>query len=189
MTVEWRAAEYVFPGHPDKLCDAIADAVVQEVGRREPRGLCGVEVAVHRDHVYVTGQVAGGLDEANFRSMLGVDKYRGYLNYFYGITVEEALQVTVEQEVFKRYTSNGVRSRGDYTDEAFERIYGAPGDELLAKFRCELGREKSAEMTLTESKEFTYWLFKYRVHRSDNSRVASDTKKGLEQLQGMKPYE
>ena len=28
-------AEYVFPGHPDKLCDAIADALVEEAERRE----------------------------------------------------------------------------------------------------------------------------------------------------------
>ncbi|GAJ03845.1 unnamed protein product, partial [marine sediment metagenome] len=30
--------------------------------------------------------------------------------------------------------------------------------------------------------EFTYWLFKYRLNHCDKARVASDTKKGLEQL-------
>ena len=42
------AAEYVLPGQPDKLCDAIADALVEEGARREKRALCGLEVAVHR---------------------------------------------------------------------------------------------------------------------------------------------
>ncbi len=51
-------AEYLLPGHPDKLCDAIADALVEEAGRRERRALCGVEVAVHRSSVFVTGRVA-----------------------------------------------------------------------------------------------------------------------------------
>jgi S-adenosylmethionine synthetase len=51
-------AECVFPGHPDKLSDAIADALVQEAVRRDPRALVGVEVSVHRDQVYVTGRVA-----------------------------------------------------------------------------------------------------------------------------------
>lgn len=51
-------AEFIFPGHPDKLSDAIADALVQEAIRREPRALVGVEVAVHRDHVYITGRIA-----------------------------------------------------------------------------------------------------------------------------------
>jgi S-adenosylmethionine synthetase len=52
------AAEFVFPGHPDKLCDAIADALVAEASRREKRALCGVEVAIHRSTVYVTGRIA-----------------------------------------------------------------------------------------------------------------------------------
>jgi S-adenosylmethionine synthetase len=52
------AAEYVLPGHPDKLCDAIADALVEEAARREKRALCGIEVAVHRASVFVTGRIA-----------------------------------------------------------------------------------------------------------------------------------
>ncbi len=52
------AAEYVFPGHPDKLCDAIADALVEEAARREKRALCGIEVAVHRASVFITGRIA-----------------------------------------------------------------------------------------------------------------------------------
>ena len=32
-------AEAVLPGHPDKLCDAIADALVEEAVRRERRAL------------------------------------------------------------------------------------------------------------------------------------------------------
>jgi hypothetical protein len=35
---------------------------------------------------------------------------------------------------------------------------------------------------LTELKEFTYWLFKYRLRQSDKAKVASDTKKALGQL-------
>ena len=45
-------------GHPDKLCDAIADALVEEAARREKRALCGIEVAVHRASVFITGRIA-----------------------------------------------------------------------------------------------------------------------------------
>lgn len=58
MTYRLYPAEFVFPGHPDKLSDAIADALVEEAWKRDPRSLVGVEVAVHRDHVYITGRVA-----------------------------------------------------------------------------------------------------------------------------------
>jgi S-adenosylmethionine synthetase len=52
------AAEFVLPGHPDKICDAIADALVQEACKREKRALCGVEVAIHRASVFITGRIA-----------------------------------------------------------------------------------------------------------------------------------
>lgn len=57
--VRLRPAEAVAAGHPDKICDAIADAIVELAVRREPRALVGVEVGVHRGLVFVTGRVAG----------------------------------------------------------------------------------------------------------------------------------
>ena len=53
-----RTAEFVLPGHPDKLCDAIADALVAQARRRHPRALVGAEVAVHRNLVTLTGRIA-----------------------------------------------------------------------------------------------------------------------------------
>ncbi len=53
-----RPAEWVFPGHPDKLADAIAEAIVFEAFSRQREALCGIEVAVHRDAVYLTGRLA-----------------------------------------------------------------------------------------------------------------------------------
>jgi S-adenosylmethionine synthetase len=66
MSARILPAEYVFPGHPDKLCDAIADALVAEAIRREPRALVGVEVAIHRDQAVVTGRIGcRGADDIN----------------------------------------------------------------------------------------------------------------------------
>ena len=48
-------AEFILPGHPDKLCDRIADSLVDEACRRDPRSLVGVEVALHQQVVLVTG--------------------------------------------------------------------------------------------------------------------------------------
>jgi S-adenosylmethionine synthetase len=53
------AAEYVFPGHPDKLCDAIADSLVEQAAAAEQRSLCAIEVAVHMSSVFVSGRIAG----------------------------------------------------------------------------------------------------------------------------------
>ena len=54
-----RTAEWILPGHPDKLCDAICDAIVQAAMTRDARALVGVEAAVHRNKVFITGRIAG----------------------------------------------------------------------------------------------------------------------------------
>ena len=57
-------AEWVLPGHPDKLCDALADRIVGEVMREDPYGQCGIEAACAFDHVFVTGLI--GYDRIGF---------------------------------------------------------------------------------------------------------------------------
>jgi hypothetical protein len=116
------------------------------------------------------------------KERLGVDKYRGYLNFHYGVTVEEALLHAVEAEVRKRNVSGGARYRTDETEEAFERLYGAPRDQLVAEFRADTGARLGKGMSLRQGRELTYWLFGYRVKHSDQAKMASDTKKGLDQM-------
>ncbi len=59
-----RVAEWVFPGHPDKLSDAVADSIVERAAFLERESLVGVEVAVNRANVTVTGRVASrGFDQ------------------------------------------------------------------------------------------------------------------------------
>lgn len=116
------------------------------------------------------------------RRLLGVTKYRAYLNYWYGVTVEQALQVAVQQEVRKERISLGFQARRGITDAVFEKIYGRNRGELMAEFRAEWQINDPQDAPGTELKAFTYWLFKLRVYRSDPARVASDTRKALEWL-------
>jgi hypothetical protein len=113
------------------------------------------------------------------KERLGEDKYKQHLNYFYGVTVEEALQEVASEEVRKE--ERGIRARPDawISGEAFTRIYGKPQPELLRRFRSDKGYPDNDETTLSEMKEFTYWLFKYRLAHSDPEKSASDTKKAL----------
>lgn len=52
------AAEDILPGHPDRLCDAIAEAIVAGACAVDREALVGVEVALHRHFLAVTGRVA-----------------------------------------------------------------------------------------------------------------------------------
>ena len=53
------SAENILPGHPDRICDAIAESIVAHACSDDPEALVGVEVALHRSLVVVTGRVAG----------------------------------------------------------------------------------------------------------------------------------
>ena len=121
-------------------------------------------------------------DEAEFKRILGSDKYSAYLNYFYGVEVELALQNTVEDEVGKRFYASGRQYAADHADATFQRIYRSSYDNLLASFRDDKGIANRPVTTLTELKEFTYWLFKRRLRVSDKAKLASDTRKGISAL-------
>ncbi|MBE9512889.1 MAG: hypothetical protein IMY77_02390 [Chloroflexi bacterium] len=116
------------------------------------------------------------------KELIGSSKYRQYLNYFYGITVEEALFMVVQEEVRKELRALGYSSEHDIANEVYRQIYGATRGVLLKRFRKEKGYPHLKSIGLAELKEFTYWLFKYRLRQCDRARVASDTKKALRKL-------
>lgn len=122
------------------------------------------------------------LTTKQFKELIGSSKYHQYLNYFYGVIVEEALILAVREEVRKEKRISGYNKEHDYDNEVFRRIYGATKAILLKHFRQEKDYPQLDSVSLTELKEFTYWLFKYRLKQCDKARVASDTKKALEQL-------
>ena len=50
-------SESVTEGHPDKLCDAVADAILDDVLEHDPDARCAVEVATTTGLVVVLGEV------------------------------------------------------------------------------------------------------------------------------------
>jgi hypothetical protein len=123
------------------------------------------------------------LTREEFKKLIGSVKYRAYLNYLYGVLVEENLIAAVVDEIRKERLVSGSTKHEDILDKAYRQIYGDNQQALLDSFRKEKKRPKRKSMTLGELKEFTYWLFKYRIKRCDKSRVASDTKKALLKMQ------
>ncbi|MDP3768775.1 MAG: hypothetical protein Q8S13_12235 [Dehalococcoidia bacterium] len=139
---------------------------------------------------------SGGFEEAEFTRLLGVDKYRSHLNYLYGVTVERALLAAVEEEITKRRVASGQSATERARDEAYERLYEGRREALWADFCSEDSEDKARPrgrsgpshdlLSLADLDAFTYWLFKRRLRRLDPARVASDTRKGLNQLERMR---
>ena len=135
-----------------------------------------------KDALLFHGKSPVSLGAGEIKELIGDSKYRQYLSYFYGITVEEVLLLEVQEEIHKERLMSSRSNAYDTTDEAYQRIYGATRDVLLKRFRQERGRPQLESISLTELKEFTYWLFKYRVEQCEKAKVASDTRKALEYL-------
>ena len=127
------------------------------------------------------GKAPLNLTVEKLKELIG-SKYHQYLNYFYGITTEEALIRAVRDEVRKERQILVLSKEQAHDNETYRRIYGATKTVLLKRFRHEQGYSQLKSINLTELKEFTYWLFKYRLNHCDKARVASDTKKALAQL-------
>lgn len=49
--------EIVFRGHPDKVCDQISDALLDECLKQDKNSRCGIEVMGGKEKVFVTGEV------------------------------------------------------------------------------------------------------------------------------------
>ncbi len=149
--------------------------------------LCGTVDGIlpedEKNALLFRGQPPLELDPEQVKELIGGYKYNQYLNYFYGITVEKAIILAVKEEVYKERQLISRRNERDADNETYRRIYGATKAVLLKRFRKERKYLHRRSMNLTELKEFTYWLFKYRMVHCDKAKVASDTRKGLHLLQ------
>jgi hypothetical protein len=150
----------------ERLCREVEDLIPEE----------------ERDALLFHGRPPVKLSADKFKKLIGGGKYHQYLNYFYGVTVEEALPQAVQAELRKERRISGYNNEPNLLNEAYRRIYGATKAILLKRFRRQKRYPQLKSISLPELKEFSYWLFKYRLQQCDRARVASDTKKALERL-------
>ncbi|PKB81384.1 MAG: hypothetical protein BZY88_06790 [SAR202 cluster bacterium Io17-Chloro-G9] len=150
----------------ERLCPEMDGAITQE----------------EKEKLLFDGQLPAQVTPEIFRDLLGTNKYRGYLNYWYGVVVEEALQLSVEEEVRKRQIARCYPDSEDLVEDAYTHIYSQSRAELLVEFRHHAAIPQRRALSLADLKEFTYWLHKRRLEMWDPARVASDTRKGAQRL-------
>ena len=132
-----------------------------------------------REILLLNGRLPQEVTPEVFRDLLGTNKYRGYLNYWYGVVVEESLQLSVEEEVRKRQIARCYPDSEDLVEEAYNHLYGLTRSAALIEFRRHANIPLRRALSLTDLKEFTYWLHKRRLEMWDPARVASDTRRGI----------
>jgi hypothetical protein len=144
--------------------------------------LDGIIPLQEKEQLLFHGKLPVEVEPETFRDLLGFTKYRAFLNYWYGVVVEEALQLEVEEEVRKTHRARCYADNEDLVEEAFVRLYGETRTALLEEFRRQSKIPRRRDLSLTNLKEFTYWLWKRRLHLWDPARVASDTRRGIQRL-------
>jgi hypothetical protein len=141
--------------------------------------------ARQRDELLFANRWPAEIEDDEFAERLGVAKHSAHLNYLYGVLVEEALQLVVEEEIHKENRHRVVGQDARVDETMFERVYGKSKDELFAQHYEETGRLLGENVAYADWHEFVYWLFKLRLRRQDKARIASDTRRGLAQLTRM----
>lgn len=171
--IEDRTYQYLIDGEAfdwlllaERLCDAVDGLLPED----------------EKNALLFHGEPPLELTGTELRELIGDHKYGQYLNYFYGITAEEALVLEVQEEIDKERRLRGLGNSADSGEEVYLRIYGASREVLLKSFRKEKGYPQRRSTTLGELKAFAYWLFKYRLRHCEKARIASDTRKALDYL-------
>ena len=54
---------------------------------------------------------------------MGVSKYRAYLNFHYGVVLEEALQLAAEEYARKLHMARATPTARNLVDDAFRHLY------------------------------------------------------------------
>ena len=178
----WQTAEESYNGHTYRYLIASEAFDWLLLAERLCQAVDGPLPDDEKTALLFYGKPPLNLTTDEFRQLIGSSKYHQYLNYFYGITTEEALVRAVREEVFKERWILGNNREQDHDNEAYRRIYSRTKTVLLKHFRREKGYHQLKSIKITELKEFTYWLFKYRLDHCDRAKVASDTKKALNLL-------
>jgi len=123
-------SESVTEGHPDKICDQIADAVLDAVLTDDPNSACCCEVFTTTGLVVVGGEITTKTYVDVQRIVRDVLKDIGYTNADYGIDYKSCSVVNVIHEQSKDI------AQGEDPKKAIHKAQGAGDQGMMVGFAC-----------------------------------------------------
>jgi len=183
----------------ERLCDEIADLIPEEerdallfhgllpeeVDENDVERLLGAKHRAHLNFVYgvrveeaLQLAVAEEVHKERFASRIWENGHGDDEDFqrLYGASREELLAE------FRRSRVQRPSAEGKTPRPAHPKVLKGRAEDN-GRPQQENGGTAEGEISLAELTEFTYWLFRRRVNGSEPARVASDTRKGLRQLQ------
>jgi hypothetical protein len=120
-----------------------------------------------------------GQEEIAFELAIGAAKYRAFLNYQYGVIVEQLVLAAAEEKLVKNASIFAAIERPYADEQAFNEVYGAPFKKLRSHYRGATGMLLTENTTRGDFEHFLYWLSKYRIRHMEPARIASDTRQAM----------
>jgi len=123
-------SESVTEGHPDKICDQIADAVLDTVLKDDPDSACCCEVFTTTGMVLVGGEITTKTYVDVQSVVRNVLKDIGYTNADYGIDYKSCAVISVIHE-----QSSDI-AQGENPKKAVHKAQGAGDQGMMVGFAC-----------------------------------------------------
>ncbi len=98
MKKTYFTSESVCAGHPDKVCDQISDAVVDEVLRQDPHGRAAIETMAAANTLFIVGEI-NTIAEIDFLNLARREiKRLGYIQEEYGFSYHAPIMINVHAQ-------------------------------------------------------------------------------------------
>lgn len=123
-------SESVTEGHPDKICDQIADSVLDAVLKDDPNSACCCEVFTTTGLVMVGGEITTKTYVDIQKVVRNVLKDIGYTNADYGIDYKSCAVINVIHE------QSGDIAQGENPKKALHKAQGAGDQGMMVGYAC-----------------------------------------------------
>jgi S-adenosylmethionine synthetase len=81
-------SESVCAGHPDKICDAISDALLDEILRQDPHGRAGIEAVAGANQISLFGEIKTTAKLDYEKTVFGLIEKLGYIEPKWGFSTK-----------------------------------------------------------------------------------------------------
>lgn len=98
LNIQYFTSESVTEGHPDKVCDQIADKILDELLKQDPQSRCACEVTAEPDAIHIMGEITTNATVDYIACAREVIRKIGYTKPEYGFTDQCLITCSIHRQ-------------------------------------------------------------------------------------------